>query len=209
MRITLDLTILMDFISEIMGENAEIVLHKIEDMNTSTIVDIRNGYITGRESGMPLTDFAKQMIAEFNAKDEKTYYKINYLSVTKAAKKLRSSSLLLCDDNNIPKAILCINHDDIIICNIIQQLRKMITINDNQNIKENFSNNVKGINAQLINDILAKYPSPLERLTSDDKLILIRELSEKGVFLIKGSVEMVAKSLKMSEPTLYRYLKQI
>lgn len=208
MKITIDSTVLIDFLSKVMGENTEIALHQLDEPDSPSLIDIRNGHITGRTVGMSLTNFAQQMIEEFKLNNN-VCYKTNYLSLTEGRKKLRSSSLLLCDDTNKPKAMLCLNHDDIIIHNMIHQLGRMITIDDNQNIKENFSGNVKEINENIINDILAKYPISPERLSIEDKLKLVSELSEKGVFLIKGSVEIVSSTLNISEPTLYRYLKQI
>ena len=40
-------------------------------------------------------------------------------------------------------------------------------------------------------------------------LSVIREMDSRGVFLAKGSVIEVAKKLKSSKATIYRYLQQL
>ncbi|MCF0115603.1 MAG: helix-turn-helix domain-containing protein, partial [Erysipelotrichaceae bacterium] len=47
------------------------------------------------------------------------------------------------------------------------------------------------------------------RLTSDEKMMVVKKLQEKGIFNVKGSITFVAKELNSSEPTIYRYLKKI
>ncbi|THA05031.1 helix-turn-helix domain-containing protein, partial [Rodentibacter pneumotropicus] len=65
-----------------------------------------------------------------------------------------------------------------------------------------------------VEDILSEYID-LTLLDSDKSLTLrqkensIRVLFEKGIFNIKGAVPFVAKYLRISEPSVYRYLKNI
>ncbi|MCH3904411.1 MAG: helix-turn-helix domain-containing protein [Lactobacillus sp.] len=46
-------------------------------------------------------------------------------------------------------------------------------------------------------------------LSPKQKEKLISELHIKGVFSVKGSVQKVAKILRISEPTIYRYLRNL
>ena len=43
----------------------------------------------------------------------------------------------------------------------------------------------------------------------DDKVALIRFMDQKGLFLIKGTVEKVAKRMGISKVTVYSYLDEI
>ena len=47
-----------------------------------------------------------------------------------------------------------------------------------------------------------------ENMKKKDFLKLIKFMDEKGVFLIKNSVDWVAKKLKLSKFTVYGYLKE-
>jgi len=62
---------LVDFIADSLGPNHEVVLHDVTNINES-IVAIRNGEITGREIGGPLTDLSFKLIKE-QAHSEKAY----------------------------------------------------------------------------------------------------------------------------------------
>lgn len=71
---------------------------------------------------------------------------------------------------------------------------------------ENFAVNIE----QLIEQIVPPhYLDPNISLTMEQRLEIIKELDEKNVFQLKGAVSDVAKVLNVSEPTMYRYLKQI
>ena len=210
MKVMVDLNVLADFLAKVMGDHTEIAIHQLDNLEAS-LVHIHNGHITGRKEGMPATDLALKMVQELSDNPD-AVHKINYLSLAKEGKKLRSSSLLICDDDQMPRAVLCINQDDSPICQMIRQLRKMTTIEDTSEIKEDFYANVqsmKTVHEKIIEDVIARSPIPVSHLSVDEKVLLVKELSEKGIFLIKGSIELVAKAFSISEPTLYRYLKQI
>ena len=54
---------LMDFIAEFLGRNTELVLHDLSDLERS-VVAIRNGHISQRQIGAPITDLALQLLNE-------------------------------------------------------------------------------------------------------------------------------------------------
>ncbi|UGA40785.1 helix-turn-helix domain-containing protein [Chromobacterium haemolyticum] len=56
--------------------------------------------------------------------------------------------------------------------------------------------------------VLEQYAIDPTRLSGDEKLEVIRELNQRGLFSIRGFVGKASQALEISEPTLYRYLKQ-
>jgi predicted transcriptional regulator YheO len=46
-------------------------------------------------------------------------------------------------------------------------------------------------------------------LEKNDKIALIAELNARGVFLVKGAVNLVARRLKISKFSVYNYLDEI
>lgn len=52
---------MVEFIARTYGENCEVILHDLRDLDKS-IVAIKNNHITGRQIGGTITDFALKLI---------------------------------------------------------------------------------------------------------------------------------------------------
>ena len=77
-------------------------------------------------------------------------------------------------------------------------------------IEENLSTcTLEELTSTIINQVLDQAVIEPERMSADEKIAIVSQLHEKGVFLLKGSVIEVAERLKTSEATIYRYLKQL
>lgn len=50
---------------------------------------------------------------------------------------------------------------------------------------------------------------PLDQFQQHDRLEVVRELENAGIFSLKGAVADVARALETSEPTVYRYLRAV
>lgn len=61
----------------------------------------------------------------------------------------------------------------------------------------------------LIERMAAEYTAEPQRLTPDEKMELLLDLYETGVFELKGAVSKAAGVLQMSEQSIYRYLTKI
>ena len=49
----------------------------------------------------------------------------------------------------------------------------------------------------------------IEKMHKEDKVEVIRYLQKRGVFLVKGAIEKVAKRLNVFRYTLHNYLSEI
>lgn len=209
--------VLVPFIHEILGENSEILLHDVSSPESSIIA--LSGNLSNRKIGGPLTDMALKQIKEqkYIASD----YVANYRSHTTDGKLCRSSSYFIKDDTQQLIGMLCIN---ILVSDLVDmrdQLTKLIgltplPINNTPSISENITEepeklgqNIDELMASLINSTLEHYTSTARELSISDKEDIIADLSDKGVFLLKGGVAEVAKRLEMSEPSIYRYMAKI
>ena len=79
------------------------------------------------------------------------------------------------------------------------------SIKEKQNDQQ--ESNVLSIAEDMIDHILKEYQG--RKLSRDEKIQIIRFMNEKGIFLIKGTVEMVAERLKTAKVTIYSYLDVI
>lgn len=50
---------------------------------------------------------------------------------------------------------------------------------------------------------------PPDRLTMDEKIRIVEDLQQAGIFYMKGAVSEVAAQLGSSEATIYRYLSKL
>ncbi|CAM4165437.1 transcriptional regulator [Campylobacter armoricus] len=209
---------LTQFLGQVLGSNYEIVFHVISEEG-SYIAAIANNHISGRTINSPLTSFASELI------QEKEYLNKDFLCDYKAKvgkSKIVTGSTFFIKNQNKIVGILCINHDTTEIRSAISKIIELEKINDfsdllniqNQNnVNLHNMSNIETL-SHSIEDILAenidlKYLNSGYSLSTEQKDEIIKNLHSKGIFNIKGSIPIVAKSLNISEPSVYRYLQKL
>jgi len=198
---------LVDCIADLFGSNCEVVLHDISDVEHS-IVKISNGHITGRKIGNPMTDVGLEMIKKA---DKGLTLLGNYNPKTKTGKLLKSNAINIRDLNNKLVGILCINLDVSNLAQIDQEIQDFYKAEDKKQAKveeEYFGTDVWSIIQEIIEKIINEKGKPVHNLAKEDRLEIIKELDKKGIFLIKGAILQVSKSLGISSPTIYKYLEE-
>jgi len=201
-----------DFLGEVLGENTEIIVHDLSSYNKS-IVHIINGHISNRKIGDPITDLVVEFITNESKGNKK--FICNYNSKTINNKLLYSSTYFIRDDKNNIVGALCLNSDyyefqksmsffTSLLPNYVDD--KTLALN---NIKENLHSNPEELTGNKINEIIQQFNITPQRMTTAEKTEVITALSDCGIFNIRGSVPEVANKLKMSEPSVYRYIKKI
>ena len=78
-----------------------------------------------------------------------------------------------------------------------------------QSTREVLSVNTDEVVTHNIAEFAAQLGIPPARMNRQERLQLITRLEGSGVFLIKGSVDTVARTLGISSPSVYRYLHTI
>lgn len=201
-----------EFISSILGDNCEVVIHDVTSPNNS-IIFIKNGHLSGRKLGGPLTDLVLSII------QNKSYKNKSFVSNYKAIgnfKTFRSASYFIKNDNEEIIGVLCINID-IEPYDKVKQLMDSLTfisadsINDMKktlDTQEQFYDNVDDLLYMMIQKTISKTNVPPDRMSSDEKINIVKELYNEGAFNLKGAVFEIAKALQVSEPTVYRYLNK-
>lgn len=216
---------LVDFLGGVLGPDYEIALYDAADSGGS-IAAIVNGNISGSELGAPLSGKALQLIGEGAYRHSDSV--LQYYETSDNGKLLRSNTFFIKNADGKLLGLLCLNFDDSRYAEISSQILKLCHpdrfINE-QVITNMYSsiwprdagvsrsaecaNSVDGVIDSIISRILSDFPVPTDRLTQDEKMIILDKLDKQGLFRIKGSVSHTAKALCSSEASIYRYLSKL
>jgi predicted transcriptional regulator YheO len=207
---------LVEFIGNILGDTSEVVLHDVTDLNNS-IVAISDNNISDRKLGGPATSLVMEILKnpEYNTKD----FICNYTGATIHGKKLNSSTFFIRDENKEGGnskiiGMLCINSDMEAIIKARDTLNSIIgTYRDNNgknnDVSEILSCNVDDLTTDSIRKVAERTGISPDRMSQQEKIDVVRELNNIGIFHLKGSVAQTSSFLKISEPSVYRYLNLI
>ena len=198
---------LVDFLAEVFGNDAEVVLQDVSDFNNS-VISIRNNHISGRKLGAPATNLVlKVMNGNFTDKN----YVTNYRGVSATGKVVRSSTYFIKDDKEIVVGMLCINIDIDKYVQLKNHLDSILKLPEEifGKTTERFSVSAEGLASDSIETILEESGISPDRMSQEEKIEVVNKLDKNGVFLVKGSICKVASILNVSNATIYRYLSKI
>ena len=199
---------LLSMLENQFGIHCEFILHDLTKDYNHTVVDIRNGYITGRKIGDCGNNLGLEVLRG-TVKDGDRY---NYVVHTRDGKILRSSTMFIKDDNDKVIGCLCINMD---ITETVK-LEEFLKQYNSYDLKDG-NTETPAPNPVLIGQVLEFLISeadkiagkPVDSLTREEKIEFVRYLDNKGAFLVTKSSDKVCEHLKISRFTLYNYLDLI
>jgi predicted transcriptional regulator YheO len=200
---------------EALGSQYEIVLHDLSDLDHS-IAAIENSHISGRSAGDPATDLLLSLLKS-NEDDQSFNYMTNYRGYSKTGKTVKGSTFLIRDEDNEIIGAICINMEISVYLDAYNALNEIVgstTEKENNDIAgggyaEKLGHSIEDITTEAITTILEGTEIPPERMLAEEKMQIMHQLNQKGIFLLKGAVSEIAKHLKVSEPTIYRYLNKV
>jgi predicted transcriptional regulator YheO len=219
---------LMDFFAELLGPRTEVVLHDTSDLSRS-IVALTNGHVSGRSVGGPATDLVLKVLQNHEHDDRD--YLANYLAESRTGGTFRSSTFFIRDAGGDVVGMLCLNIDDEPLTRARDLLAAITattglvkgaplgpgseagpastSTSSSGPVAERLSMNVDELALDGVARIVAAQGVEPHRMTPDEKVAAVREIERAGVFLLKGAVAQVAEALHVSEPTVYRYVRQV
>lgn len=195
------------------GPNCEIVLHDLRNLENSVVL-IKNGHLTGRKIGSPITDLALYLLKSNIFKEAD--YIANYRTKTRDGREMKSTTMFIRDKNGKAIGMLCINY---VIDQFIKMRKELEDICGPKNEingkvinkvgEENFIETVDELFEKILNKAIKITGKQLDKMKREDKIELVRYLNKQGVFLLKQNILKVAKKLNVSVNTIYNYLSQI
>ena len=197
----------VNMIANTFGRNCEVVLHDLSFPRRS-VVYVANGHVSGREIGQPIHHLFTVVL---KSKDFKDDFLCNYTIKNIKGEEIKSSTVLLRNSNGTVIGALCVNFDTTILEGMNAFINNFINPNGKkEEVQNNIPqqpDNVTEIANDLIKTIIGNVK--LETLKRSQKIDLIEFMDNKGIFMIKGSIESVASLMKISTVTVYSYLDAV
>lgn len=215
-------------LANILGKDSEVLLHDVS-IPEASIVACANAHVTGREVGAPMTAFGRYLMQTEDISGNDGIY--NYHAMTGDGRRLRCSVIYLRDKKGKLFGFFCVNTDISKIENarvLLDELLNMtqeplgqsgVTHTKNEfevtSVQmppiqpEKFYRNLDEVWADLLQELKSSINAPIERLTSAELQSLIAKLDSEGFFLIKGSINFLAKELNKSRYTIYGHLRKL
>ena len=193
----------LDLIARHFGENVEVVLHDFSAGVNSpqSLVDIRNGHVTGRKIGDCASKHGMQAV-KGEMIDGDIY---NEIIDTEKGTILRGSSYSIKDEDGKVVGSICINQD---ITDSVKYENYLRQVNGYNTHPTNTQDVLEVMNEVVEEAFIAvgKHPATM---TKEDKIAFIKFLDDRGMFLISKSGPRICEILGISKFTLYNYLEII
>jgi predicted transcriptional regulator YheO len=200
-----------------LSSDVEVVLHDVTKPSNS-VVAIANGSITGRTVGSsiisgPFDDLglSKLLSSEGGAAGEACTIVADYRSRAPNGNKLESTSMIFRDHEGQAYAALCVNadtsklrHIQSILSDLLGEAREPVAAADTASAP-----GVETLVQDIVDDAIRASGKPVSIMTKDDKMEAVDQMRKRGIFLIRSSVDMVAKGLGVSRFTIYNYLEEM
>ena len=199
---------LADGIAKMFGNSCEVVIHDFTDLEHSVVYVA--GSVTKRSIGAPLTNL---VLGALRVYGEEVPDLIGYRAATPDGREIKSSTIFTRDSSGRLIGCFCINLDLTGFRAGQLALNDLLLTVDPNSVgclgSEEFADNVSTLARSLLERAMERLDKSPGDLTREERLALISELEEKGLFLVKGTVEEVAALINTSKHTVYRYLDQI
>ena len=174
---------LVEGIFQMLGSRYEVILHDLSHVESSIVA--LAGDVTHRKIGG---------------------------NVTTDGRILRSSTIFIRDENGHIVGSLCINQDltDYIVASRLHQ--EMVSFQypaEEDEAEELFAHDISEVMEDMVRTELGMVQKPVAYMQKEDKLSIVGNLANRGIFDVKGSVEYVAECLGVTNFTVYNYLKEL
>jgi predicted transcriptional regulator YheO len=200
-------------VASIKGDT-EIVVHDLRKPQSS-IVRIVNGHITGRAVGNALftgpsgADNVRN--AQTNLGDPREIRVLSKYRAWAGDKPLSSTSTIYFDDHGVAAAILCLNTDTTLAERLQQDLARFIGAPSGAapEALESRETTMGDLVAEIPQSAIAAIGVPVARMTKAEKVAAVAIMHERGLFLMRGSVELAGRHLGATKFTIYNYLDEL
>ena len=214
--------------------DCEVVIHDMSTPQSSVVFVL--GDVTGRRIGQSFDHLVKDVLLSKNFENDCT---ANYYFTAQNGRLIRSSTSLIRGADGKVVGALCVNIDTSSAMAAYKAIKDLLpnakldskelqsanftngscnnaaldeaNFNDGVSLKTQSSNNSQQNILDIVQDLIASATHDLnvERMKKEDRKRIVKFLAQKGIFEVKGAVELVAKALKTQKVTIYSYMDEV
>lgn len=197
------------FIAELLGPDSEVILYEAE---SRTVYHVINPFDDQMAVGSEMRSLECSFLD--NRLYEREDFIVNYRAISMQKGKLKSATIFLRSDDRKLVGVLTVN----VNVDRLVEMRDILNImisgyhpydQKSASFYNSFDVSVEGMVVNTIKDELAKYNVEPTRLSQKEKLEVVSNLDQKGIFLVKGAIAELAGFLHTTETTIYRYLNKL
>ncbi len=194
-----------EMISRCCGSGCEVLIYSYEDFNKA-IIKIINEHVSGRCLGNPITEFGLNVAKAAIESDEDITGP--YLARTKSGSLLKCISMVIRNEKKQPIGALGINIDlSIPMERFVKDF--LLSIDQSGTADEVLASDLGEKVATLVAEELEAFSRITGVSPSKKNRNIVTALNKRGIFDVKGSVELVAGELGVTKHTIYKYLREI
>jgi predicted transcriptional regulator YheO len=192
-------------IAKAFGPHCEVVLHSLEDLSQS-VIKILNGHVTGRTLGSPLTDLGIEVLKKSDIMDSDVVGP--YFNKLDDGRQLRCVTCVVRNQAGEPIGMLCLNFD--LSAPLLDFFTGLMQVDSEIGEKrpEHFPQTPKGLITRILANVRSEVNQHNKLSPSERNKMIVMELYRRGMFNIRGAVDMVAKESGISRYTVYNYLRE-
>ncbi|MDG3086976.1 transcriptional regulator [Vibrio hannami] len=195
----------VDGLAGLIGPFCEIVLHSLENLDTSAI-KIANGENTGRHVGSPITDMALKTLKDIESSERN--FSRAYFTRAKGGVLMKSVTIAIRNGHNRVIGLLCINVNlDAPFSQILQSFMPTEEAKEAASAV-NFASDVVELVDQTVEHTIEEINADKSVSNNTKNRQIVMELYDKGIFDIKDAINRVAERLNISKHTVYLYIRQ-
>ena len=194
-----------DTIAKAFGSHCEVVIHSLSDVSLS-VTKIVNGQVTGRKEGSPLTDFGIEILKKADSLENDTVGP--YFIDLDDGRKLRCVTMLIRNEKARPVGMMCINID--LSVPLVDFFKDLLQSggDSSQKIVEHFAITPREMISRTLEKVIALVDNQRKLSSSDKNKMVVMELYKKGIFNVRGAIDLVAEETGISRYTVYNYIRE-
>ena len=212
----------------------EVVIHDMRTPQNSVVFVL--GDVTGRRIGQSLEHLVKDLLISKNFQNDCT---ANYHFSAQKGTPIRTSTSLIRAVNGKVVGALCVNIDTSSAMAAYKVIKNLLpnakldskelqganftdggcnnaaldeaSSNGSVNLEAKNSNDSQQNILDIVQDLIASATHDLdvEGMKKEDRKRIVKFLAQKGIFEVKGAVELVAKALRTQKVTIYSYMDEV
>jgi predicted transcriptional regulator YheO len=205
----------VQMLGAMVGPNIEVLLHDLTRPESS-IVAIEHGHVSNRGVGGSIISGPRDDVGFYEAQRQLSVKGkgehsaiLDYPTVTDGGLRLRSSTVLFRDSLGEPYAALCLNADMSMFEATHAWLEGFMRAPSASAKATPPQADMDTLMLEIINGAVRRFGKPVSMMNKDEKTQAVQAMLQRGLFIVKGGVELAAQALGVSRFTIYNYMEAI